>query len=367
MNVLITVPSLDREFGGPALKARALAAALRARGHTVRLIGAGTADVAGAHVLAVRWRFHGTPLPRGLRQVHEAARWADVVHVIGYRDPVGTVAAFGARRAGVPYVLEPAGMHRRRLRSTALKAAFDVTLGRMVTNGAAGVVATSDLERDELRADGIPDRRIVVRANGIDAELLAPAPAGPALRARYGIPADAEVVLALGRIARKKNLPALARAVAGLAGAHLLVAGPDDRDTTLAELRRIGAAPSLRGRLHLEPAGLWGEDRRMAMADADLCVLWSASENFGTVPLEAAACGVPVVVSEQCGVAQWLGEGAAIVPLDGDATLREALRALLADGERRRRMGEAGRAAARTLTWDVLAAQQERIYAEVRA
>jgi glycosyltransferase involved in cell wall biosynthesis len=362
--VLFAVASLDRAFGGPALKSRALGAALRARGHQVVLAGAAAEAVDGGLPLPPLWRFRGTPWPAGLRHVAAAAAAADIVHVIGYRDPVGTAAALAARRRRVPYVVEPAGMHRRRLRSFALKAAFDATLGRLVMGGAARVVATSAVERDELIADGVRADRIAVRANGVEHELLDAA--APSEHAAAGIPAGVPYVLALGRLTRKKNLPAVARAVAGLEGVHLVIAGPDSGDGTRGELEWLAAGP-MAGRLHLVTGGVWGVSRRALFAAASLFVLWSATENFGTAALEAAACGVPVVVSEHCGVAQWLGAGAAVVPLGGEEGLREGLRAILGDAARRRRMAEAGRAAAQRLTWPALAGQQEQMYVEILA
>jgi len=103
-----------------------------------------------------------------------------------------------------------------RLRSRLLKAAYDGTVGRLVAGGAARLVATSALERAELVEDGVRPDRVAVRANGIGEDVLTPAADG--LRARLGVPPEAPVVLALGRIARKKNHPAVARAVAVLPG-----------------------------------------------------------------------------------------------------------------------------------------------------
>jgi hypothetical protein len=89
----MTVPSLDREFGGPVGKARSLAGALRARGYDVVLVGAGDPDGDRTVGLGRRGSFHATPIPRRLHPLRRLTSGADVVHVIGFRDPVGTVAA----------------------------------------------------------------------------------------------------------------------------------------------------------------------------------------------------------------------------------------------------------------------------------
>ena len=76
--------------------------------------------------------------PRSYRRIRAAIAGADIVHVLGYRDPVGTMAASVAFRARVPYLLEPCGMMRPRVRSIAVKRAFDATIGRPVSTGRPG-------------------------------------------------------------------------------------------------------------------------------------------------------------------------------------------------------------------------------------
>ena len=96
----------------------------------------------------------------------------DVAHVMGFRDPVTTGVAAWCRARGVPYVFEPVGMFRPRLRKVALKRAFDATVARGVAGGARLVVVSSERERDDVVACGVPPERIRVRGNGF------PDPAG---------------------------------------------------------------------------------------------------------------------------------------------------------------------------------------------
>lgn len=357
MRVLVTVPSLAPEYGGPAAKALQLRAALRSLGTEVELVGCGEEG------LPVLMRFHGTPVPRKLGPLLRAVRRSDVVHVLGYRDPVGSAAALGARRARVPYVLEPVGMHRRRLRSLGLKGAFDATIGRAVVRGAAAVVATSDLEARELLADGVDPRRVHVRPNGVDVDGLLPLSPRGSLRRRLGIPPDAPLVLALGRITAKKGLLGLAQALERLPSVWALVAGPDDGDGTLQALLEARRRRSLDERLVLH-GGLWGSDKAQALADADAFCLPSATENFGNAAAEAAAVGLPVVVSDRCGVAEFLDPQASRVTPYGDvAALARAIREVTTPGVRR-----AARLAAslvrEALDWQTLAGRQLEIYRE---
>jgi glycosyltransferase involved in cell wall biosynthesis len=91
-------------------------------------------------------------------------------------------------------------------------------------------------------------------------------------------------------------------------------------------------------------------------------VLPSEGESFGLVAAEAAAAGTPVVVTDRCGVAEFLGEnGALVVPFERIA-LAAAIRRALDDGELRRRLRAGGRAAAERWSPDAVVARQEEIY-----
>ena len=359
--ILITIPALEREFGGPVVKARRLAEGLGSLGYEVTVAGVG--DTPGFTGLPQLFRFHGTPVPRRLGPLRDAVRWADAVHVIGYRDPVGTAAAIRARRLRKPYLLEPAGMHRRRLRSLLLKGTFDRLIGDRVLDAAAAVVATSRLEAGELEADGVPATRIRLRPNGVDVDELLPLPPRGGMRRRLGIPADVSLVLSVGRITAKKGLLELVRAVAALDGAWAVIAGPDSGDGTLDRLLAERARLGLADRLTILPGGLWGPQKAEALADADAFCLPSATENFGNAVAEAAAVGMPVVLSNECGITEWLEPSATSVVARRDpSTLAAALRQMLTAPAR-----AAAEAAApglrRVLDWSAVSAQEAAILA----
>ena len=278
------------------------------------------------------------------------------MHVTGFRDPVGTLASLRAR---VPLVVEPMGMHRRRLRSVRIKTMFDRTVGAWALARAHVVVATSSLERDELVSDGVDPERIVIRPNGIDAD--EPAARGR-FRADHGIPADVPLVVSLGRITAKKGLPELVRAVADLPGCWLALVGPDDGDGTLEEVRRQIERCGIADRVRVESIGQWGAERAGVYADADAFCLPSQTENFGNAAAEAAASGVPVVISDRCGVAEFLPSGSTAVVEYGDrAALRAGLEWALQPEIKAR--AEAAAAAVRSrLSWERISSEQASIY-----
>ena len=99
----------------------------------------------------------------------------DVVHVLGFRDPVSTGVAVGARVRRIPYVFEPLGMFEPRLRKVALKRALDATLYRGVAGGAAAVVVSSEREAEHVRAGGVPAGRVRVGQRLPDPDSMPPA------------------------------------------------------------------------------------------------------------------------------------------------------------------------------------------------
>lgn len=365
-------------FGGPVWVARELAAGLTRLGHSVTVVTTTLMDLErrpsprsssrSADGIAVtylgtplRYRWMGIPptLPLWLRHLRPRP---DVVHLFGFRDVVTTVTAAWAGRARIPYVLEPLGMYVPRFRSLGPKRVFDAILGRHVAERAARVIATSDLERRELVARGVPAERIVVRPNGFP-PVSENAGAG-ALRSRLGLAGDEPLLLYVGRISYKKGLDLLLEALVDLPDAHLALVGPDDHDGTMATVRSITKTHGLERRVHvLGPVD--SDQPRAIYADADVFVLPSRNENFGNVAAEAAAAGTPVVLTDRCGVAELLDDrGALVVPCEIGA-IRDAVARLLADAELRGRLGAGGAEVAREVSWDEVVRRQEQVYLDL--
>ena len=100
-------------------------------------------------------------------------------------------------------------------------------------------------------------------------------------------------------------------------------------------------------------------------AEATMAVIPSLYEGFGMPAGEAMACGVPVISTTGGALPEVVGDAGILVP-PGDATsLRDAIRALLDDPERRMRLGEAGLArVSNSLTWRRAAQKTVEVYRE---
>jgi glycosyltransferase involved in cell wall biosynthesis len=366
-------------FGGPIPVTRELSERLAARGHAVEVVTTALVDLhtrpaghtrtelldhVGVTYLAtpVSYRWMGiTPtLPMALERMERP----DVVHVLGFRDPVSTGVATWARVRRIPYVFEPLGMFEPRLRKVALKRALDATLYRGVAGGAAAVVVSSEREAEHVRAGGVPAGRVRVRGNGFPNPDSMP-PARGVLRVELAIPDGAPIVLYVGRIASGKGVEHLLAAVRELRDAHLVLVGPDDRHGAIRQVHTAQRDPRTAGRLHA--LGATVEPPLHLYAEANVLCLPSAGESFGMAAAEAAAAGTPVVVSDRCGIAGFFEEGEAlVVPYDA-AAVTEALRRVLVDEELRRSLSAGGVAAARRMSWEHVTDLQEEIYREVAA
>ncbi len=167
-------------------------------------------------------------------------------------------------------------------------------------------------------------------------------PRREALRAEAGIGSDDVAVLSVARLAREKGLDTLVRAVAhaGDPRVVLVLAGSGTEREPLQSL-----AAGLGVRLIVLPDVPW-ERIVERFVLADVFALLSRHEPWGVVVNEAAACGLPLVVSDRVGAAFDLvedGVNGALVPSDDPVVAGAAIRALAADSERRRAAGEASR------------------------
>jgi glycosyltransferase involved in cell wall biosynthesis len=239
----------------------------------------------------------------------------------------------------------PGGIDHGPLR-TRLQAGLD----RLAYRHAGGVVAASEALANELAASGIPAGRITVVPPGRD---VAPAPAAAAPDLRAGRRA---ALLCVGNWVERKGivalLDALGRLPAGSATLHLV--GRHDADPAYARrVRTRLERPDVAGRVVVH-----GPVSRAQVAalyrGADVFVLPSTQEPYGTVYGEAMACGLPVVGWRTGNLPHLAADGREGLLLDpGDVDgLAGALRRLADDDGYRRRLAEAARQRAESFpTW----------------
>ncbi|MEC7760323.1 MAG: glycosyltransferase [Pseudomonadota bacterium] len=283
--------------------------------------------------------------------------WApDVVHLHGlWMHPARSVLQWH-RRTERPYVLSPHGM------LSAVALSYSPLKKRIVRHlfqdrafaEAASLLATSVGEREEIRAFGLGNP-VATLANGV-----APIEQPQVLPQRA-----TKTLLTLGRVHRKKGIDVLLEAWARLEPAHpdwsLRIVGPDEEGHTQ-ELKSLVARLGVTRVDFVGP--VYGPERDVEMAAADIFVLPTRSENFALTVAESLMLEVPVVSSkgapwpglEAHGCGRW-------VDLD-PAGLAEALAGMMAEPEAvRREMGRRGRAWMRAdFAWPVIGASLAELY-----
>jgi glycosyltransferase involved in cell wall biosynthesis len=226
---------------------------------------------------------------------------------------------------------------------------------------AAAVIAISARTRADLLARlGLDPARVHVVHSGLDHARFRPVD-------RRLI--DGPYVLFVGSEHPRKNLPTLLRAFALLKrdrrwrNLRLVKVGAPGRSEaafgapTAAAVRALGLADQV------DFVGHVPDDDLPAYYCGAVClVLPSRAEGFGFPPLEAMACGCPVVVSTAGALPEVVGDAGLLVAPDDVDGLRRALEALLADDSLRRRLRERGLRRAQAFTWDRTAEAILRVY-----
>jgi glycosyltransferase involved in cell wall biosynthesis len=380
-------PFQDR--GGPVFKVRALARHLGKRGHNVTVLTADLGLEKYDHIdssfepckwgwrtasdgietiyLSTVARYRAlTVNPHVLGYARTCLKRFDLVHCYGLYDLFGPTVSYFCRQAGIPYIVEPVGMYRPIDRSLRVKRLWHRALGATFLNNAARIVTTSEIEQQELMDDGVSKERLVVRYNGIDNEVLSAPPTRGSFRRQWGISPDEPVILFLSRLIPRKNAGMLiaAFATACPANGRLIIAGPEGLDGYRSSLEKLALECGVRSRV-IFTGGLYGDGKLAAMCDADIFVLPSRYENFANAPAEAVACGVPVIVSDKCGISALIGGRAGLVVRPELDSLVVALRTLLNDPVLYYNYKNGCRTVAAELSWDRLTQQMEACYRQV--
>ncbi len=295
--------------------------------------------------------------------------WApDVVHSHFWMSGVAALDAVSRMASAPPVVhtFHALGVVKRRHQgaddtSPAEREWLEPDVGRRVD----GVVATCSDEAFELKKLGVPPRNISVIPCGVDLAHFTPDGPHESRRRRHR-------VLSVGRLVPRKGVGTVIEAIGALAAegidVELVVVGGGasngGRDPELERLSGIARQTGAGERIELRgqvPQSALPELYRSA--DVVVCAPWY--EPFGIVPLEAMACGIPVVASSVGGLIDSVvdgGTGRHVPPRDAGA-VADAVRGLLLDEPQRRQLGANGRKRMTArYAWSRIAADTERSY-----
>jgi glycosyltransferase involved in cell wall biosynthesis len=274
-----------------------------------------------AEWMAADWREHWLP---------------DVAHAHFWMSGLAAVTAGRACDVPVVQTYHALGSVKRRHQgaadtSPAHRVAYERQLGRVVDR----VVVQCQDEVRELIRMGVPRSRMALVPSGVNIDRFRPD--GPAE------PRDPDVprIITVGRLVERKGYEDLIRALPAVPGAELvIVGGPPDGSVddhpyarklrALAERCRVGDRVRLAGAVASADMPRW-------YRSADLLAATPWYEPFGLTPLEAMACGVPVVATAVGGLTDTVVDGITgdLVPARDPRALGSALRRLVTDEVRR--------------------------------
>ena len=236
----------------------------------------------------------------------------DIVHIHGVWEEPQHLAFKLARELGRPAVLSPHGMLDAwsLAQSKLKKQLYTAWRLRKHLKHVDAFHFTTDEERTSVQRLGYPGKPLVVPL-GLDLAEFDPLPNQGRFRARYPQLGDSPYALFLSRLHHKKGLELLLPAFAGAMKQHphwkLVVAGPAESDEYLASLKALATSVGLQNDQDIFFAGMQrGAERVEAMVDGAFFVLPSYQENFGIVVAEAAAAGLPQVISEHVNLASFV-------------------------------------------------------------
>jgi alpha-maltose-1-phosphate synthase len=253
---------------------------------------------------------------------------------------------------------------------------------KVAIEGADAVIAVSEGSRGDILAayPAIDPDRVQVIYNGIDAAEYTP-DRGTDVLERYGVDPDRPSVVFVGRITRQKGVPYLVEAALEFDPAAQLVlcAGAPDTPEIAAEVeQRVERLRAERGNVIWLDQMLPKREVIQLLSHATVFACPSIYEPLGIVNLEAMACEAAVVATATGGIVEVVvdGETGLLVPFEtaeGDITPRdpagfvagiaERVNALVADPERARAMGRAGRErAVSEFDWGAIARQTSGVY-----
>ena len=294
-----------------------------------------------------------SPLPRlwqeqfGTRAVRKRLG-ADIVHFPANIGPLFAMDGAVLTVHDLSFLRGPQWYRRNRA------AYYRYAVRRSARLAARVIVDSQATAADVIELLGVPEDRIDVVPLGVGDEFRCVRGAPPPLQAdaheRYGLPE--RFFLFVGTLEPRKNLVRVIDAFTRIAAEceyDLVLAGRDG--WKVAPIRAAAAASPQARRIHF-PGFVADEDLPAVLSAAHALVWPSLYEGFGLPPLEAMACGTPVVTSNTSSLPEVVGDAALQVDPDDLEVLADAMRAVATDTALRDALVVKGVHRAAQFTWD---------------
>jgi len=367
MNILHVIPSLYKHHGGPPRATVELLGALQSRGIQVTLLTTcGKAESIETKSLPFQVvQFQGSygerwGIAKGLAKwLSQNIQSFDLVHIHSFFSYTSLVAAQMAHKHKRLFIIRPAGVldgfcfKQKPIR----KQLYFHLFGKSILERAEAVQCTSVFEEKEIGRLNVRAKcKVIPLATNIQ-------------KLDLDKKTSKNTVLYLSRLHPDKGLDILLRAFAFLfakqSDIKLKLAGSGEKGFTKTlreEVTRLGISKRVEFLGFVE-----GGAKRQAFSDASVFVLPSRHENFGISVVEAMACGLPVIVSNQVGVSDVIARERCGLVLDLEAAqFSEAIGKLFSNPNEAETMGKRGEAVVnRLFRWPQVSETLHKLYKDI--
>jgi glycosyltransferase involved in cell wall biosynthesis len=278
---------------------------------------------------------------------HPSAEWwtgqADVVHGTNFvvpptRRAARVVTVHDLTAVRFPELCAPASLR------------YPALIRRAIAGGAFVHTPSAFVAAEVVDIFGADPDRVVAIYHGVDPIDVIPVVGPP-------------MILALGTVEPRKDLPALVRAFDTIAGSRpeltLVIAGPDGWGA--GALEAAVAAARHRDRIHRK-GWVGDEERARLLGQASVFAYPSRYEGFGLPAVEAMAAGLPVVTTAVGAIPEVVGDAALLSPSGDVEALAANLAAVVDDDGCRRQLIERGKARAATFPWSAAGDGYAKLY-----
>lgn len=389
MKILQVIASFPPAFayGGPARVAYDISKELVKKGHEVTVY---TTDVLNK---SSRYNFESNPIwldgievyyfrnvsnyfasncgitcsPEMLLAFKNNLRNFDLVHCHEYRAFEAVLLHHYAKKYQIPYILQAHGAALPMFQKQKLKNMFDFCFGSNLLNDASKLIAVTITEAKQYAKLGFSEDKIEIVPNGIFLSEYENLPEKGIFRNKYGITSNEKIVLYLGRIHRIKGINLLVEAFSDLIskvdGVKLVIAGPDDGflSTLKIQIEKLNIGDRI-----VFTGPLYERDKLEAYVDADVYVLPSVYEIFGVAVLEACACGTPAIVTDRCGISDFVEKVGYVVESDKNELSNALFKVLFKESIREKFGEKSNKLLQEQFSWDKIVINLESLYMRLR-
>ena len=237
------------------------------------------------------------------RQIQRLVDESDIVHLIGHWTILNALVYWAIQKSQKPYVVCPAGALSIFGRSTWLKKIYNWVVGKKIVINATSCIAVTQEEKDFFISQGVIQDKVVVLPNGIvGSDFLSQDVLK--FRKKHAL-GERPFILFLGRLNLIKGPDLLLNAFGVInekfPSVDLVFVGPDGG--MLKQLKELAQNLGIEKRVHFV-GYVGGDEKSDAYHAAELLVVPSRQEAMSIVAIEAGMCGIPVLLTDQCGFEQ---------------------------------------------------------------